>query len=396
MQKPAAPAAAPGQKRARDNSSSVSRFKTEIFGVNGFRKLMAMVERNPAIMYPPDGCAEARERAQLLGLDNNDSAAKDDADARKKADEAREREINEFLGIAEPPARTEVNADAAVLTSTANSGRDAEEEDFLSRLLLLRGKRQQAQNDSPGAAAATTRNEEAVAAAAAASDDAAAAALLPSDSNKATYHRQQLTSFMATLYEFNHVTFSKLQLRDMLLQLMRCGRESFANMMDFEAKTRLERFGDQEQVLQQQMDDEDSAAMLGKLKADGRDAYFNDQLQSAEARAEALETAPDELWGGENDNDDDEDDELWEELRKKQARLEDEPGTGENENEAAQTFHDEVEAVRLAHNGDACGDGPVTGGASSEVPLPESVFIGSTAEALPAGHHGESHVAESS
>lgn len=51
------------RKRPKD-IRGIDRFRQVVYGENGFRRLHAMVCREPVLMYPPPGVAEARRRVQ--------------------------------------------------------------------------------------------------------------------------------------------------------------------------------------------------------------------------------------------------------------------------------------------------------------------------------------------
>lgn len=172
--------AAGSRKRGRD-IRGINRFRTVVYGEDGFRRLHAMVARNPILMYPPDGIDAARAR---------------------------------------------VMARRAELASAGPTGQP--EEDDVFSLFEVRRR----------AEAAAGRDEEAEAEA---HPPASSLAAMQQDEELSTYHQKQLDTYLRLLYEFNHVTFVKLPMEDTLQLLSRCGKEALAHVMDFETQLRLQR-----------------------------------------------------------------------------------------------------------------------------------------------------------
>jgi hypothetical protein len=373
------------KKRQRDDaSSSLDRFKREIYGVNGFQRLMAMVERNPVIMYPPIGCAEARERALMLGLEAHPTdAANEPAGAAPVERFGDESAFLNGLGETDGDGRLSGPVQDELPLKAQGPKRNEEEADFLARLLALRESRQQQQqlNNSPPAASAAAADEPAAVPAASTVEFAEL-----NETDKATYHRRQLSAFITTLYEFNHLTFSKMQMRDLLLQLLRC-KESYGHVSDFENRIRIERFGTGVQLPVHERSMREEAVALG------RESYFEDQLVAAEKRAAALGDDGEgdgAVWGASPevlDEDEIEDDGLWEELRRKQARLEDFEGAGDDDKmptpEKSLPRAGNPLAVQGAPSPSVAGiiTLPSTHTFADTVPPPESAVVESTVEA---------------
>ncbi|GET86939.1 hypothetical protein, conserved [Leishmania tarentolae] len=196
---PDSPAVAAGSRKRGRDIRGLDRFRSVVYGEDGFRRLHAMVARNPILMYPPDGIEEARSRvmtreaelqSQLrskLGHREHNRSPADDGD-------------DDVFALFEARQRAESDAHAATTTEEARGPSAGENASSLSRLAALR-----------------------------------------KDEELATYHHKQLDSYLRLLYEFNHVTFVKLPMEDTLQLLSRCGKEAVAHIVDYETQVRLRR-----------------------------------------------------------------------------------------------------------------------------------------------------------
>lgn len=217
-----------GKKRRRD-ISSLKVFKEHMYG-EGIRRLHAMVEQNPILMYPPPGIDEAREHARIMNL----------------------------LETPQHPA-----AAAVPTPPTRGIG------DFDTFLQELEG----AEKTPEGAVAGP--NEPAEAHAVDPFSDAYDAA---------TYHHRQLASLVSLFYEFNHTEFVKMPMQQTLDLLMRCGREAYAHVHEFEQEERNRK----RRILEERAAVQKQYAFVETQKQAGREAYLESQLEEAEARARTI------------------------------------------------------------------------------------------------------------
>lgn len=196
---PAAPTAAGARKRGRD-IRGLDRFRSVVFGENGFRRLHAMAERNPILMYPPDGTAEARQR-HLQRL------------------QAQQEELqkNGACVVVRGPKERKFEADDEALWAMFDERRQAEV-DAEEAEPHAPPQQQQGMDQSP-------------------QHDAA------KDEQLATYHHKQLETLLRIVYEFNHTTFVKLPMQDTLSLLARCGKEAVAHVLEYETLLRMSREG---------------------------------------------------------------------------------------------------------------------------------------------------------
>ncbi|AIN96507.1 hypothetical protein LPMP_130780 [Leishmania panamensis] len=190
------PAVAAGSRKRGRDIRGLDRFRSVVYGEDGFRRLHAMVARNPVLMYPPDGIEAARARvlgrkAELQSaLDRNAHNRGPDGDG----------DDDDVFALFEARQRAEIDAHRA-----------AEDEDES-------GQRASEHAPQPSSLASICH-----------------------DNELATHHHKQLDSYLRLLYEFNHVTFAKLPMEDTLQLLSRCGKESVAHIVEYETQVRLRR-----------------------------------------------------------------------------------------------------------------------------------------------------------
>jgi regulator of protease activity HflC (stomatin/prohibitin superfamily) len=203
-------AAAGSRKRGRD-IRGLERFRSVVYGNDGFRRLHGMVARNPTLMYPPDGIEEAQARVA-----------------------ARQREAQEERFLQQQQQQQRKSREAVARgdgTSTRLLGEDGEEDVF-----AMFEERKTAEQHG----ADVTGNAHNVDSPTAAPSPSTLAALR-SDEELAKYHHQQLDCFLRLLYEFNHSSFVKLPMEDTLQLLSRCGKEAVAHVVEYETQVRLQR-----------------------------------------------------------------------------------------------------------------------------------------------------------
>ncbi|KAL7704688.1 hypothetical protein N2W54_001901 [Lotmaria passim] len=220
--------AAGSRKRGRD-IRSIARFRAVVYGEDGFRRLHAMVARNPILMYPPEGIDAARARV---------------AERRRASHEQQQR------------------------------GQVGEDDVF-----ALFEERHLAEESGTVPGAAHTQGE--------ASPPLPSLAALRHDEELATYHHQQLDVYLRLLYEFNHVSFVKLPMEDTLQLLSKCGKEALAHVVEYETQVRLRRQARLKEL--QELQEEKTALANRRLAAE--EAEQGRLLAAAEQRQAELDLA---------------------------------------------------------------------------------------------------------
>ncbi|KAG5484049.1 hypothetical protein LSCM1_05903 [Leishmania martiniquensis] len=185
------PAVVAGSRKRGRDIRGLDRFRSVVYGEDGFRRLHAMVARNPLLMYPPDGIEEAR--ARKAALQNQLQSALD-------------------LRAHEP-----------------HLADDGEDDVFALFEARRRAARPSAAGEESGQCACEQR------------PPLSSLAAIRHDEELATYHHKQLDSYLRLLYEFNHITFVKLPMEDTLQLLSRCGKEAVAHVVEYETQVRLRR-----------------------------------------------------------------------------------------------------------------------------------------------------------
>ncbi|KPI89703.1 hypothetical protein ABL78_1196 [Leptomonas seymouri] len=197
----AGPAVAAGSRKRGRDIRGLERFRSVVYGENGFRRLHAMAERNPILMYPPEGIEEARARV---------------ADRQREAQERRQQQLQ--------PCSNPL-------------GGDKGEEDVFALFEERRAAEEQ-QDTLPGTALPEGASAEP---SAPLPQRLASLAALRNDEALAKSHHKQLDSFLRLVYELNHVSFVKLPMEDTLQLLSRCGKEAVAHVVEYETQLRLKR-----------------------------------------------------------------------------------------------------------------------------------------------------------
>lgn len=236
------PAVAAGSRKRGRDIRGLDRFRTVVYGEDGFRRLHAMVARNPVLMYPPDGIEAARARVMVrktelqsqlqsaLGHREYNRGPAGDGD-------------DDVFALFEARRRAE---------SDAHPATEGEE---------VPGQPVNEHAPPPSNLASVRQDEE-----------------------LATYHHKQLDSYLRLLYEFNHVTFVKLPMEDTLQLLSRCGKEAVAHIVEYETQVRLRRqsrIRDLNELRQEQ-------AALEERRLAVEDAEQARLVQSAELRQAEL------------------------------------------------------------------------------------------------------------
>lgn len=247
MEPPAA-LTATARKRRRD-ISSLKVFKDHMYQQGGIASLHKLVEQNPILMNPPPGIEAAREHERLLQIlqEHSDGSQARDSHA------VSGRELDGAMPPAlQRPERVDVDEFLRDLEKPADGGAAASPVD------------------------ATARDEPA--------QDALHSLMSTGQPELATYHRKQLASLIALYYEFNHTEFVKLPIKQTTDLLLRCGREAFAHLHEFEQTERARK----RRIREQSRDHAEQHVTLSLQKQVGRDEYFDHQLAAAERRHEQL------------------------------------------------------------------------------------------------------------
>lgn len=254
----AAPAVAAGSRKRSRDIRGIERFRSVVYGEDGFRRLHAMVTRNPTLMYPPEGVDEARARVAEHQRDEQQQQQQVQEQQREGRDGA-------LLGAAET----------------------AEDDVFAlfeeRRAIEQQHKQQQSHNQQHFG----STNESAApnSPVAAPPEVTASAAALRRDEELAKNHHKQLDSFLRLLYEFNHVSFVKLPMEDTLSLLSRCGKEAVAHVVEYETQLRLARQARLKELIELQ----EEKTALAKRRRAAEAAEEARVLAAAEQRQAELE-----------------------------------------------------------------------------------------------------------
>ena len=201
MQQTVKKVAPTGVKRSRDVTSN-SVFKDIIFGHDGLAMFLAMIQRNPIIMYPPNDAVEQRE---LFLATQHD----------REEDHKNDGEFTDVDKFFESRRNAEVRQEMEKMGSNQQPQHKETFQDVLKRVLAIQHPKGGAQMSSKRGASSISVNHAAA-------------------SVSANYHHQQLDAFVATLFEFNHTSFLRLQLKDTLQLLARCGTEAKTHILELE------------------------------------------------------------------------------------------------------------------------------------------------------------------
>ncbi|CUF00475.1 Hypothetical protein, putative [Bodo saltans] len=285
--------AAAAKKRRRD-ISSFGNFKNHMY-LKGMQSFHASVEANPILMYPPTGIEEAREHLKLLGM-----LADTPAVPIPPVAGARE-------GDTAPPA-------VVVNDETAVPQHRPEPVDIDQFLRELEDPSAQQSNDqppipsSPKAAAAAVPGDAATLATPRAHQQHISHYLETSEgraqTEKANYHRTQLNSLVASFYDFNHTQFVKLPVRQTVELLLRCGREAYAHLADFENEERNRKARIMKERYASRRQKEETAMAMNE----GRSDYYDGQLRQAELQQQTLQAEMDNNNNSYDQNNNGEDD----------------------------------------------------------------------------------------
>ncbi|EKF37615.1 hypothetical protein MOQ_002190 [Trypanosoma cruzi marinkellei] len=197
---------AAAKKRPRD-IRGIERFRQVIYGEKGLPRLHAMVTRNPILMYPPEGIEAARMRMRM------------------KCEEA------SVVSHEGRPERKKNSNDSHLLEGDEDVWAMFEERQAAEASVAPDGPPLQ---QSSG-------NETIASPSFAAAPAGTSAGGTTNDQELANYHRRQLDALMGIYYEFNHLTFMKLPIKDTLQLLQRCGKGAVAHVMEFEMQLRMQR-----------------------------------------------------------------------------------------------------------------------------------------------------------
>lgn len=210
----AVPATA-AKKRSRD-IRGIERFRQVVYGDKGLPRFHAMVARNAVLMYPPEGMDEARRRVQKKHEEAARAAC--EQKQREKPDASRAPMGDDDIFALFEERRVAENTPAGdedrAMACGSDRPLDAVEVNADSgQFFPLAG--------SVGSPSATNGEL--------------------SDQQLANYHHRQLDALIGLYYEFNHLTFMKLPMKDTLQMLHRCGREAVAHTTEFELQLRMQR-----------------------------------------------------------------------------------------------------------------------------------------------------------
>lgn len=237
-----APAVAAGSRKRGRDIRGLERFRRVVYGEDGFRRLHAMVSRNPTLMYSPEGLDAARARVA----------------------ERRQQQQQPQQGVHDGAAGVETE-DVFALFEERRAAEKAE-----TTAMTTTDMGDHAENRGEGTPAAP---------------QLPSAAALRDDAELANYHHRQLDSFLRLLYEFNHVSFVKLPMDDTLQLLSRCGKEAVAHVVEYETQVRLKRQARLKELLELQ--EEKNA--LSQRRRTMEEAEEARQLAEAEERQAALD-----------------------------------------------------------------------------------------------------------
>ncbi|KAG5509980.1 hypothetical protein GH5_07828 [Leishmania sp. Ghana 2012 LV757] len=242
------PAVAAGSRKRGRDIRGLDRFRNVVYGEDGFRRLHAMVARNPILMYPPEGIEEARARVSMRKAARENqlpSAPERHAHHRHPLDDG----DDDVFGLFAARRRAESAARPAAEAEGESGQCASEQTPPLSSLAAIRR-----------------------------------------DDELATYHHRQLDSFLRLLYEFNHIAFVKLPMEDTLQLLSRCGKESVAHVIEYEAQVRLRR----QSRIRELSDLQRENAALEERRLAVEDAEHTRLVESAEQRQAELSLELDE------------------------------------------------------------------------------------------------------
>lgn len=258
----AATATAAAAKKRRRDISSLANFKHHMY-TKGIQDFYAAVEANPILMYPPAGVEEAREHLKLLGVL---------ADTPGGAMAA---------GITPLPAHGGVSEAAEDTAEKPPHRRDPVDIDQFLRELEDPSAQQSSADHPPPSPTSLAADPQAANTPAAKQSthhhlaDAQQARELQA---AATYHRTQLNALVAMFYDFNHTQFVKLPVKQTTELLLRCGREAYAHLSDFENEERNRK----NRIISERMSSRKQKEQVAVLMNEGRSDYFDDQLRRAE------------------------------------------------------------------------------------------------------------------
>ncbi|RNF13629.1 uncharacterized protein Tco025E_06118 [Trypanosoma conorhini] len=241
-----APVAA-AKKRPRD-IRGIERFREVVYGEKGLPRFHAMIARNPIIVYPPAGIDAARRRMQKK-REEAVVAPNEGRNAGKK----NEHDPHPLEGDKELWAMFEERR-AAEASATPNG----------SQVQQVTGS--EAGLQSAAAAPVDTSTGE------------------KNDREVANYHHRQLDALVGLYYEFNHLTFMKLPMKDTLQLLQRCGREAVAHCLEFEMQLRMRR----ETRLKELDAVAEEERELKRRQVEAQEKLLEMQLQAAETRQRGI------------------------------------------------------------------------------------------------------------
>ncbi|KAF5222637.1 hypothetical protein TcYC6_0102130 [Trypanosoma cruzi] len=197
---------AAAKKRPRD-IRGIERFRQVIYGEKGLPRLHAMVARNPILMYPPEGIEAARKRMQKKCEEASAVSREGRPERKRNLNDSHPPEGDEDVWtMFEERQAAETSAAPDGPPPQQSSGNETNAPSFFAAA-------------PSGASVGGTTN----------------------DQELANYHRRQLDALLGIYYEFNHLTFMKLPMKDTLQLLQRCGRGAVAQVMEFEMQLRMQR-----------------------------------------------------------------------------------------------------------------------------------------------------------
>jgi hypothetical protein len=265
------PQAAAAAKKRRRDISSFGNFKHHMY-MKGMQSFHATIESNPVIMYPPTGIEEAREQLKFLGMladtpaapipavaAGDGSATPTAADEQPAPPQRREPvDIDQFLRELEDPSAQQSNEHPPPPSSP------------------------QADKSAAPAAAITPGGQQQLHRFLESSEGRV-------QTEKANYHRTQLNALVAQFYDFNHTQFVKLPVRQTVELLLRCGREAYAHLADFENEERNRKA----RILAERVSSKRQRDETTTVMNEGRSDYYDAHLRQAEVQEQSLKAAMD-------------------------------------------------------------------------------------------------------
>ncbi|CBH17339.1 hypothetical protein, conserved [Trypanosoma brucei gambiense DAL972] len=207
------------RKRNRD-IRGIERFKQVVYSEKGLSRFHAMILRNPILMYPPEGIDDARKIVLAERRGRGREKQRESGSVPRNGDDDVLAALGEITPSGDALAGSTIHLEDGLPLSTEGH-REGNGTNTAERCPTLTNG-----IDVQSTEEIQRSNNEAL----------------------ANYHHQQLDTLVGLYYEFNHLTFSKLPMKDTLQMLRRCGRSCMPHVMEFEEKQRAYRSSKLEQL----------------------------------------------------------------------------------------------------------------------------------------------------